>query len=700
MKTVLAFLLALFAVSASGSNEVNPNRPVSKVISLLKDMLKQLEKEQETDEEIYDKMACWCETNEKEKTASIKKAQAKIEMLETKIEEDLALSTKLEAEMRELEEEVAKNQKALDEATAIREKELAEFNGEEKELLEAITALKSAVTVLAKHHKSPTAVAETAGLEEEAGGAFLQVPKRNMVSVAVALQRLLTSQTDRLQGVLTHSERRAVSAFIQSPEDYFDAKPTFKQSYAPQSGEIFGILEQMKDAFEKDLSEAQKEEAANQKAYDELKAAKNEQIEAGQAQVDKKYQEKAETDERIANDKQDLEDTEESLAADQKFLELLKEKCSMTDAEWEERQKTRSEEMAAVSKALSIISGDDAHDIFTRTFNKGGASLLQTRSSASGKRQQAASQLLTTAATKLHSQRLAKMALTVRLDAFEKVKKAIDDMIAALTEEQAAEVKHKDFCVAELDENNLQTEKKTMEKQDLEAKIEHLKTTIKTLAEEIETLKKEIAEMKVQMKRAGEDREKENAEFQVTVADQRATQVILKKALVAMEGFYGKQKAALLQQTPEGFNPPAGFDEYKNNESAGGVMGMIQMIIADAKKMEDETVRSEEDAQKAYEAFVIETNSSIEAKEKSIVNKSAEKAKLEEQLVQAEADLDATNTELEELADYAAQLHQSCDFTLKNFDLRQEARMEEMDALRQAKQILNGADFSEFLQMA
>jgi septal ring factor EnvC (AmiA/AmiB activator) len=501
--------------------------------------------------------------------------------------------------------------------------------------------------------------------------------------------------------VLTHTERRAVSAFIQSPEDYFDAKPTFKQSYAPQSGEIFGILEQMKDAFEKDLSEAQKEEAANQKAYDELKAAKNEQIEAGQAQVDKKYQEKAETDERIANDKQDLEDTEESLAADQKFLKLLKEKCSMTDAEWEERQKTRSEEMAAVSKALAIISGDDAHDIFTRTFNKGTLpTLLQTRSSASGKRQQAASQLLTAAATKLHSQRLAKMALSVRLDAFEKVKKAIDDMIAALTEEQAAEVKHKDFCVAELDENNLQTEKKTMEKQDLEAKIEHLKTTIKRLAEEIETLKTEIAEMKVQMKRAGEDREKENAEFQVTVADQRATQVILKKALVALEGFYGKQKAALLQQTPEGFNPPAGFDEYKKNDSAGGVMSMIQMIIADSKKMEDETVRSEEDAQKAYEAFVIETNASIESKETSIVNKSAQKAKLEEQLVQAEADLDATNTELEELADYAAQLHQSCDFTLKNFDLRQEARMEEMDALRQAKQILNGADFGEFLQMA
>jgi len=274
-------------------------------------------------------------------------------------------------------------------------------------------------------------------------------------------------------------------------------------------------------------------------------------------------------------------------------------------------------------------------------------------------------------------------------------------MLAALQEQQAAEVKHKDFCVAELDENQLQTEKKTMEKQDLEARIAKLETTIKHLTEALDTLKAEIAEMEVQMKRAGETREKENAEFQVTVADQRATQQILKKALAALEEFYGKHPPALVQkQTPEGFAPPPGFDEYKKSAGSSGVMALISQIITDAKAMEDETVRAEEDMQKAYEAFVIETNASIEAKNKEIVNKSQEKAKAEEQLVEAKADLDSTNTELDELADYNAQLHQSCDFTLKNFDLRQEARMEEMDALRQAKQILSGADFGAFLQTA
>jgi len=112
--------------------EAAKNRPVSKVITLLKDMLKQLEKEAEEDEEIYDQLACWCETNDKEKTKSIEDAEAKISDLTTKIEELTASSARLTTEIKNLEKEVAENQEALDQATALRQKELAEFNAEEK----------------------------------------------------------------------------------------------------------------------------------------------------------------------------------------------------------------------------------------------------------------------------------------------------------------------------------------------------------------------------------------------------------------------------------------------------------------------------------------------------------------------------------------------------------------------------------------
>merc|ERR1719296_458306 len=99
------------------------NRPVSKVITLLKDMLKQLEKEAEEDEEVYDKLACWCETNDKEKTKSIAEAEQRIKLLTTTIEETTALSARLSTEIKNLEKEVAADQEALATATALREKQ-------------------------------------------------------------------------------------------------------------------------------------------------------------------------------------------------------------------------------------------------------------------------------------------------------------------------------------------------------------------------------------------------------------------------------------------------------------------------------------------------------------------------------------------------------------------------------------------------
>merc|ERR1719469_1466864 len=643
-------------------------------------MLKQLEKEAEEDEEIYDKMACWCETNDKEKTKSISDAEARISDLTTKIEELTASSARLNTEIKNLEKEVAGNQASLDKATAIRQKELAEFNEEEKDLLGSISALKSAVTVLSKHNS------------------FLQMPRSHVAGVAASVQNVMQKHSSLLEGVLTHSQRKAVSAFVQAPEDYFDAEPTFKQSYAPQSGAIFGILKQMKETFETNLSASQKDEMANQKAYEDLKAAKEAEIQAGQEQIDSKTQELADTDEKNAQAKEDVAETKKSLSADEQFLMMLKEKCSMTDGEWEERQKTRQLEMEACSKALAVLSSDDAHDLFTKTFNP---SLLEKESSMHSERRAQASKLLSAVAQKMQSPRLATLAVRVRLDAFTRVKKAIDDMVAQLLKEKEDEIKHKDFCVDEFNTNELQTEKKERSKQDLTAKIEDLDSTIDQLTKAIDTLKSEVAEMQVQMKRAGEDREKENKEFQMTVADQRATQKLLTAALNILKGFYAKKAAALLQvQQPAGPPPPPGFEAYKKNAAAGGVMGMIQQIINDAKAMEAEVIRSEEDAQKAYEEFVKDTNGSIDAKSKDIVNKSETKAKAEGDRVEAKEDKEAVMLELEQLSNYKAELHSSCDFVMKNFEIRQTARDEEIEALKQAKAILSGAKFEAFLQSA
>jgi len=676
--TLIVAVQAALRLDASFANDANEakNYPVTKVVNLIKDMQAQLQKEAEEDEEVYEKLACWCETNDKEKTAAIEEAEARITALTSAIEEGTATSSRLNTEIKNLEAEIAKNQEALDKATAMRQEELAEFNAEEKDVLQSIGALKSAIIVLSKHHE------------------FLQtVPSEQLINIASMLQWQFHKHKDMLEEIMTPVQRKAVTAFVQAPGDYFDAEPTFKQSYAPQSGAIFGILKQMKETFETNLSNSQKEEMEAQKAYEDLKAAKENEIKAGTELKDKKTQELADTDAKLAQDKQDLEDTRNSLSADQKFLMNLKETCQNSDAEYEERVKSRQEEIKACGEALAILTSDEAHDTFSRTFN---FVQVSSQSKAQQATRDSAAKVLFQAAKTLHSPRLSALASRVRLDAFTKVKAAIDEMIEALLKEKKDEIKHKDFCTDALNTNEREQELKQRDIDELEAQIADLTSTIDELTKSIATLQSEIAEMQTQLKRAGEDREKENADFQTTVADQRATQALLQKALDVLKGVYAKKELMQIRsrQEPAGPPPPPGFKKYEKSSGAGGVMGMIEQIIRDAKTLEAEAIQAETDSQKAYESFVKDSNKSIEEKNRDITNKTEEKAVADADKTAAEEAKETAMNEAQQLSNEAADLHKSCDFVLKNFDIRQEARDQEVEALRQAKAILSGAKFS------
>merc|ERR1719240_617120 len=182
----------------------------------------------------------------------------------------------------------------------------------------------------------------------------------------------------------------------------------------------------------------------------------------------------------------------------------------------------------------------------------------------------------------------------------------MDAMVAELKTEQQEEVEFKAYCEEEFDKNEKSTYEKTSLKEDLEGKMDQLAKTIKQLEEEIAEAKKQIADTEIAIKKASEAREEENAEYQTTVADQRATQAILAKALKKLESFYKKAAAALLQQTP-----PVQFSSYKKNAGSGPVMGMIEQIVEDSKKLETEAVADEKQAQADYETFVKNSNAVI-----------------------------------------------------------------------------------------
>merc|ERR1719146_130324 len=195
---------------------------------------------------------------------------------------------------------------------------------------------------------------------------------------------------------------------------------------------------------------------------------------------------------------------------------------------------------------------------------------------------------------------LSTLAVSVELDAFTKVKAAMDKLIAELKAEQKEEVELKLFCEEEFDENEKMTYTKSEEKKDLEAKIESLTKLVEKLTDEIEAAKERIVEAKKEIKFASEDREAENAEYQGVVADQRAAQVIMKKVLNKLASVYKTQKRGnfLLQ---EGQTPPVQFAPMKQHGGSSVVMGLIEQIIEDSKKTEAAEVASEKEAQASYE---------------------------------------------------------------------------------------------------
>jgi chromosome segregation ATPase len=681
----------LFALLAAQSTAIvqndAKNRPVSKVITLLNDMVKQLEKEAKEDEEVYETMDCWCTTNDKAKTTAIADGESTIAELTAAIQSYTALSAKLNSEIENLEKELAANTDALDKATAVRKKELAEFNAEEKSSLQTISSLKGAVGALAKHHDASFLQSESAE------------QTMDFAQIIANLQHSMHHQGGVVAQLITKKQRKTVEAFLQSPDDFMDFglnAPRSKTALvqAAPSAEIFGVLKQMKEGFETNLGQSQAEEMKAQAEYEGVKTGKEKEMAAGQAQIDTKTSELADTDEKNAQSKKELAETRATLAADTEFLGKLKEQCILFNKEYAERTATRQLEITAVGKALAFLSSDEAQDLVSRTF-----SFVQKSTSKNSHRRNQVVEALSKVASDFKDPRISTLAVAARLDAFTKVKASISDMIAQLAKEQEEEVQHKDFCVDEINANEKETQAKEQKKGTLEVHIEDLTETIDKLGKLIMELKAKIADLQLQLKRASEDKEAENALFQTTVADQRATQKLLAGALNILKGFY--DKAALVQtgkQEPAGPPPPPGFKSYENNAQSGGVMAMIQQIIDDAKAMETDAIKAEEQAQIAYETFVTETNAAIDAAAKASITAAEDKAKAASEKSDTEMARDGVVSEIEALIGENVDLHKSCDYTLKNFDLRQAARQSEMEALKQALSILSGAAFSAFLQ--
>jgi hypothetical protein len=735
------------SLEASWSHDLNAAgvTPIQRVVALLKKMQDELEKEAANDSEMYDKMVCWCETNEKEKTKAIADAEAKIADLEAEIEERSASSGGAMAEIANLKKQIAEDTAALKKAEAIREKGLGEFRDEETDLVQTITNLRNAVAVLAKHNGGSLLQIEApvvAGMRVLLRNAALEheeleithPSKRPLQTALLAVSTGAHRKSDNVEAALVDALNtrgssvpeslpmpfaqkvvadaaklaplKASGNFLQAPVDA-DYK-----SYSSRSNQIYGIMTQMLEEFEAQLSAAQKDEMKAGEDAAAVAKAKKEQIAVAKEKLDDMEGEHSANIKALSDAKEDLGLTREQRSKDVEFLRNLKVTCGDLDTQWERRSATRSAEITAVAETIAILTEDDNREALAKTslLQKSATSTALRRSNAAAALRKAArapefdaDDLLaawhhrhgapTLGAVAGPRAQLSVLATSVQLDSFTKVKAMMDEMVANLKKEQQEEVDFKAYCTKELDENEKAAYAKSQQIKDLEGQLEKLAALMAKLAKEIAQAQADVAETKVQIKKASEVREGENAEFQTTIADQRATQTILAKALMRLKDFYkkgiGKKVLTLAQQTP-----PVQFNKYKNNAGASPVMGLIEQIIEDSKKVESEATAAEYQAQSDYEKFINDSNAIIKGLNESISAKKKATAQATEEIAEANGDLEASTGELDSLKAYEADLHGECDFVLKNFDIRQKARLQEMEAIQAAKAILSGAGSS------
>jgi hypothetical protein len=160
-------------------------------------------------------------------------------------------------------------------------------------------------------------------------------------------------------------------------------------------------------------------------------------------------------------------------------------------------------------------------------------------------------------------------------------------------------------------------------------------------------------------------------------------------------GIAGTGVTAFAQSNVAPPPPPETWDAYaKQSQESNGVIGMMDLLIADLDKEIAETETEEKENQAEYEKFMSDSAAKRASDAKSIEDKESAKADLEATLIKAEEEKTAKTKEAMATAQYLSEVHGDCDWLLSNFEMRKEARAGEVESLTKAKAVLAGADYS------
>jgi len=670
---------------------------------LLIELKARIESDGKLEQMSYDKYACWCEETLARKAKDISEGEELATDLQTKI---IKLEGELGAhgaEIKQLQKDIEANLESQRDATELREKEKAEFEAEKSESENCLGALEAAIKAL-----------DGAG---EGSKGFLETMKEvNLLSVVAGVKSVLKRPT--ASRIVSVDDMQVLHRFLDKPSEFVTSRTGMSATqvgnnpfgdYAPQSTQIQGILKQMHDDFTASLAKAVSEEAEAVKNFDALMTTKKQEQDTLETTLETQKSDEASKKLDKAESNELMDNTKEQVKADEVFFGTTKEGCQIKSREWSERSRLRTEELAGVSQAISILTDPESTKVFTNsttTFVQ--ISAHRNNGKAQTQARVAVTAQLSRLAQQYRNLGLAEIALTVKNGGhFDKVMASIDQMIADLRKEEQEDIEHRDRCERAEGKNTNDLADLNHDISKSAATISRLEGEETSLKDKINKLKTEIENTDKEMKDALKLRNEEVAEFRQALKDDAAAVELLTQTIASLTSFYKRNKIPLSLVSAE---PKYTIDKDKAPETSWsggdyggrkdethGVVAIIEMIREDVEK-EMKTARADDSKAEAQyekeksamqETLDAQTNMKLST-EKELTEVEGDIASMEEYKMGKEGDKEAEK-------DLKSSITGDCSWVKTHFESRRTKRKAEIQGLVDAKDYLAGAESGELI---
>merc|ERR1719224_359558 len=435
---------------------------------------------------------------------------------------------------------------------------------------------------------------------------------------------------------------------------------------------ILETFEDMKTKAEETLSDARTAEMKAGHSYEMLKQSLDTELDAMSKRMSQATTEKAGLEEAKASAEEQLVSTQTTLADDKKYLEELKQSCSLKAQEWATRQKDAAGELAAIAKAKEVLQS--GVKVFLQVSNKAKAH----DNDMSDDKRERVDAIFSKIVQSDHSFFLTQLRSEAREEgSFDKVKGLIESMIARLEKQAAEEADAKAFCDTETKKSKAKQADLTAKSDKSQVRIEKATAAIAELKTQIKTLQEQTAEMDAAQAEATDLRSKEHEEFLKASKDYKDSADAVANAISVLQEYYSSGSFVQAKQVKE--EPELGGAK---TDIATTIMGMLEVAESDFTTLLAESEASEKAAQSSYDKLekqnaITKAANMEEVKEKEAHVKSEETAYLN-----YKEDFATTGKELDAVLSYLDKLKPQCETKVMTYAERVAKREAEIAGLK------------------